>query len=50
MTNNDYLDWEELDSKDQERVNDLLGELDEIFRKYSLRREDKSCDDSTLIE
>jgi hypothetical protein len=43
--NDGVLDWEDLSPKDQQRVNDMLKELNEIFKQYTEREE--PCDDST---
>lgn len=44
--NKDVLDWEDLSPEDQERADQLMQELNQLFKKYT--EGDKACDDSTL--
>lgn len=50
MTNADgeILDWDDLSKEDQERAEQLLKELNNLFRKYDTKEE--LCEDSTLKE
>lgn len=46
--NEDVLDWDDLSDEDKQRVNEMLQELNDIFRNYK-EREDP-CEDSTSTE
>ena len=40
----DIVDWEDLSPEDQNRVNEMLSELNEIFDSYA--KKDEECEDS----
>ncbi len=49
MSEGDILDWEELTPDDQNRAEELLRELNQLFNKYN-KKENEPCEDSTLDE
>jgi hypothetical protein len=50
MTNEDnILDWDQLSTEDQNRAEELLRELNQLFNKYE-PKEEKPCEDSIWNE
>ncbi len=49
MSEGDILDWEDLTPEDQNRAEELLRELNQLFNKYN-KKEEQRCEDSTSDE
>ena len=49
MNDDNVLDWDQLSTDDQQRAEDLLKELNQLFNKYETK-EEKSCEDSISNE
>ena len=48
---NDVLDWEELPPEDQNRAEDLLNKLNDLFdRNFQKKKKENACENSVSEE